>query len=170
MEKTLNINRLVAKKIADKMFMTYSDLSGNCFGCMGTIDVSSGNIDITSFESGASALIKEVENYLISAETKIKPGSPILISGTPHSISGIKMDGSDVVFCFSSPFGSPYDMAVIVVYAHYHNLKQKNHIEDDLFSDTLLLHVGRWQEQYAHDNEFIVPLAREIFKPESIIV
>lgn len=168
MKKIFSIDEAVASKIIGTMFTHFAELNGACFGCLGMCHGNDSSIHIAHFEPAGVNLKKEIENYLVTVETKYRQGSPILITGTPHSISGVLMeDGS--VFCFGSPFGNPYDLAVAVVYAHYHQTKERLGIIDDSAVDALLLHLGRWQEKYAHDNEIIVPLAKAVFKPEVLL-
>ena len=169
MKPMFGIYQSDASRIVSTMFMMFAELSGSCFGCLGMLH--SGNVSISTLVSEVSGanLLKEVENYLATAEKRRRAGSPILTNGTPHSISGVRMeDGS--TYCFGSPFGDPYDLAVAVIYAHYHQLKEKMVNVDDVFVDTLLLHLGRWQEKNAHDNDIIMQLAKAEFKSEAVNV
>lgn len=165
MKKMLSIDQSMGAKIINTLFMMFAELSGNFFGCLGMNHGEGGQISTLPFEPAGVSLQKEVENYLATAETKRRSGSPILMTATPHSISGFVMeDGS--VFCFGSPFGNPYDLAVAVLYGHYHQLKERREIVDEVFEDILLLQLNEWQNKFAHNNEIIVPLAQAIFRPE----
>lgn len=166
MKKILNVDEAIASKIIGTVFTLFTELNGQCFGCLGMLHES--RVASYSFGEVIPEWKNEVETYIAIREIKHKPDSPILITGTPHSVSGILAEGGSM-FCFSSPFGDPYDLAVATVYGHYHQRKEKVQDVDDLFVDTLLLHLGRWQEKYAHDNDIIMELARAVFKPKNVL-
>jgi hypothetical protein len=76
--------------------------------------------------------------------------------------------GESIIACYSNALPG-IDESIAVVYGHYHELHQKMPVVDDLFSDTLLLHLGIWVKENQREGSRSLSLAKKVFKPELCI-